>query len=174
MANKHSAEDEFTKIVDIYKHYSNLQFAELSVSIAITGAGLAFIFGDKAPVGSVRTLFMFGMALTAACFWIIWEGNSYQMWHFLSRALQLEQILGYKGFSTLPGIRRVWFRPGTWAFRVFYIGLLVFWIAAGAGRVPEPVFAHDVGSHNPTLERTGAESAQSDQPPVRASRSAPR
>jgi hypothetical protein len=108
MANGHSTEDEFAKTVDIYKHYSNLQFAEISVFIAITGVGIGFIFGANAPICSVRTLFMFGMALIAACFWVIWEGNSYQMWHFLNRAMQLEKNLGYQGFSTLRGIRRGW------------------------------------------------------------------
>jgi hypothetical protein len=117
---------------------------------------------------------MFGMAATAACFWIIWESNSFQMWHIMNRAKEPEENLGYKGYSMLPGIGKRWFKPGTWTFRFLYIGLMVFWLAAALGRIPEPIFTYNIGASNPALERTGEQPTCPNQPASGASRSTPR
>lgn len=133
LTDNSSAEEEFARTIDLVKHYANLQFAELTVTIAITVGGIGFVFGGSAPHGLARILVVFGMAAVAACFWIIWESNSFQMWHFLKRAKELEPDLGYRCYSTMPGIDKPWIRPGTWAFRLLFIGLLAFWIAACFG-----------------------------------------
>ena len=126
-------EDEFGKTIDLIKHYANLQFAELSVLMAIAGAGVGFIFGSAEPQDPVRSWLIFAMAGTATCFWVIWESNSRQMWHFIARAKDLERALGYGGYSRLVEAKRSWFKPGTWAFRTLYIGLVIFWLAAAFG-----------------------------------------
>jgi len=159
MTERTSLEDEFGKTIDLIKHHANLQFAELTVLIAIAGAGIGFIFSATGPHGPVRLLFMFGMAATAACFWVIWESNSFQMWHFMKRAKQLEKDLGYEGYSRLRGMERRWCKPGTWAFRFLYIGLTLFWLVAALGKIPEPIFTDKFGASNPTVERGGRQQA---------------
>ena len=159
MADRANTKDEFGKTIDLIKHHANLQFAELTVLIAIAGAGIGYIFGATGPHGTVRLLFMFGMAAAVVCFWIIWESNSLQMWHFMKRAKELEKDLGYGGYTTLPGMDKRWCKPGTWAFRFLYIGFTVFWLAAALGKIPEPVFTDKLGASNPTVERDACKSS---------------
>jgi hypothetical protein len=135
MTEQRGAADELGKTIDLIKHYASLQFAELTVLIAVAGAGIGFIFGATGPHGPLRLLLMFGMAATAASLWVIWESNSVQMWHFLYRAAKLEKALGYEGYSGLRGINRRWWKPGTWAFRFLYIGLTAIWLVAACARL---------------------------------------
>lgn len=106
MPDNSNAKDEYARMIELLKHYATLQFAELSVFIAIMSAGIVFLFGSNAPSEPIPLFVMLGMAIIALCLWIIQESNSYQMSHFLRRAAQLELDLGYHGYSKLPGMPR--------------------------------------------------------------------
>jgi hypothetical protein len=165
-----SARDEYTRMVELLKHYATLQFAELSVFIGVMGAAILFLFGVNTPRGAARVFLLFGMSLAAMCLWVIHESNSKQMWHFLKRAAQLETQLGYQGYSKLPGmlVYRLgyWIGPGSLAFRFLYLVVILFWLSAGFGRFPEPAFAPDPKASNQVRERTDVEAAPLSQAPV--------
>ena len=125
-----NARDEYTRMVELVRHYVTLQFAELSVFIAIMSAAVAFLFGPNAPKEPMLSVIKAGVALIALCLWIVQESNSYQMSRFLRRAVELEAVLGYKGFSTFPGMPEYRLAPGKWAFRALYFFMFCFWVAA--------------------------------------------
>ena len=158
MADDSAAKDEYARMIELVKHYATIQFAELSVFIVIMSAAGVSLFSPNTPRGAARVVLMFGAALTALCLWVIHESNSYQMWLFLKRAAQLEEQLGYQGYSKLR-IRAYWLGPGTLAFRSLYVLLILFWLAGGFGRLPEPGPWPDPRTSNQALQPTPSKGA---------------
>ncbi len=168
MTNKQEApKDEYARIVELLRHYAALQFAELSVFMAVMGAAVSFFFGANPHPGPTRVPLLSGMAFVVVCLWVIHESNSRQMWHFLRRGASLEGQLGYEGYSTLDGSRHnsigYWLGPGSLAFRLIYLLSFVLWVTAATGGFLEPGRGSGKAS-NPVLERTGAESSAPRQP----------
>ena len=121
---------EYERSIDILKQYTTLQFAQLSVFIAINGAAFAFLFGGTPPILSpyggagVKAL----TAIIATLFWVLQESHMYVVAHFFRRSANLEKELGYRGFLALPGMPEYKYSPGRLALRVFYALVTLSWL----------------------------------------------
>ena len=122
---------EYERSIDILKQYMTLQFAQLSVFIAINGAAFAFLFGGTPPnislCGGAGAKAL--VAVIAALFWVLQESHMYVVSHFFRRSASLEAELGYRGFLDLPGMPKYKYSPGKVAMRIFYALITASWWA---------------------------------------------
>ena len=118
---------EYDKSIELYKHYSTVQFARLSVFVAVMSAGIVYLLGDKSPSEPALSIGNIAMIIVTGLFWIMQESDMYIVGHFLRRSAQLEITLGYCGFSKMPGMPKYKYAPSKWALRAFYFVLLCFW-----------------------------------------------
>ena len=103
-----SAEKEYDILNENMRHYGRIHFAELTVLIAITAGLITLLYKSAPPISKdLIPLIRVGGLLVAVLFWIMEESALYIWGHFAARAAFLEEQLGYKLFSTLPGERNV-------------------------------------------------------------------
>lgn len=124
-------ENEYKVANENLRYCGNLKLAEVSIFAAVTGGLLAALFRidpTKQAVARV-TLEVFGL-LTSICFFLILESTQYAWFHFAKRAASLEQVLGYKLWSSFRGAPEFRVRPSHWSLRVFYISVILFWLVA--------------------------------------------
>jgi len=120
--------DEYEIATTVLQYMGNLKLAETTAFIAVTG-GLLTVFFTVTKSGAQVAIAVFGV-LESLCFFLILESTQYAWFHFARRAAALEGALGYALWSKLPGAPAFSLRPASWALRLFYVLVVVFWIAA--------------------------------------------
>jgi hypothetical protein len=120
---------EYDKSLDLIKHYATIQFAQLSVYIAMNGAALSVLFGSQPyPLTDLHSFLATAfLAITCLLFFVMQESHMYLVSHFLRRAASIEIQLKYKGLSQFPGMPEYKFSPAKWSLRLFYLAVLLGW-----------------------------------------------
>jgi len=98
------AKDEYLDASANARQFNTLRFAELTIFVSVTGALVAVTFsGVASSPDRFVTVALKGLGLAvAALFWIL-EGRTMLYWrHFVNRAAELEEELGYRQYSTRP------------------------------------------------------------------------
>jgi hypothetical protein len=116
--------DEYKSASENIRWYSNMRFAQMTVFMAVTaailskvfslGTGLPAFVGPALKIGGILSALIFGyMEIRADDYWS----------HYMKRAVELEDGLGFKQYSTRP-IRKL---RTTLTVRIFYLAIIVFW-----------------------------------------------
>jgi hypothetical protein len=121
-------QDEYAHADENVRHYQTTRFSLLTVFIAIS-AGLLTVLSTTAGTAAANWTFMLKVAgvSTTVLFWILQERTMLYWYHFVRRASELEQSLGYQLYRTRP---RAGITSGNNAIRLFFLLLAVFWVAA--------------------------------------------
>jgi len=132
---------EYQIAAENIRHFQNLRFASMTVSMAIMGGLFAGLFQWTEVLTSfTRSALESAGLVVALVFWIQDERIVVYWKHFIHRAIALEKGLSYEQYSTQPTRRR--FTAGN-AFRVLYLVLTLFWLVVLVGNarlltVPAP------------------------------------
>jgi hypothetical protein len=130
-------EKEYQEAASAMRHYGTIQFAALTVFIAITGGLIALLYSKSTDIPiPIRFAIMFGGLLISIFFFLIELSNSYHWSHVARRAGELEtEVLNYKLYSSLPGSSMFkMFRPFlSGGLFILYITVAVFWLLLLAG-----------------------------------------
>jgi len=125
-ANNEHLRAEYVDVSDNLRHYGNMRFAQMTLFVAITaGLGSAVINDLKASCQWLRAIVGVGGAIATVIFWVLEERAADYWHHYIRRALQLEETLGYAQYKGRPAQSYV---TATNAVRVFYAVVLLFWI----------------------------------------------
>jgi hypothetical protein len=117
---KCALEEEYKDLSANMRHYSNMQFAELTVLVAITAGLMTLLTKPNSAELSKLIHFIHICGITiAVIFWLMEESAIYMWAHFATRAAQIEE-LGYRQYLNLPGAPNfkcyLNLRPGSWEF----------------------------------------------------------
>ncbi|HEY8595796.1 MAG TPA: hypothetical protein VIL84_11190 [Devosiaceae bacterium] len=122
--------DEYLDASNNARHFQTIRFAQPTVLISLFVALVTILHVSKIELGSLtRTLIeLFGLVATLS-FWVLQERTMLFWNHFVQRAGELEEQLGFRQYSTRP-------RPAlgllssTNAMRGIFIVLAAFWIVS--------------------------------------------
>lgn len=110
------------------RQFQTLRFAQLTVFLAVIGVLFNLLFGGSATSDlTVRTLIKAAGLLVTLVFWVQQERTQSFWTHFVQRAAELEEELGYKQYSTRPAAGLI---SSFKAMQLFFIILTLFWIAS--------------------------------------------
>ncbi len=123
-----TAKDEYMDASNNLRQFQSLRFAQLTVFLAIIGVILNLLFGGSATTVPARVFLLksAGLILTLL-FWVQQERTMLWWTHFVRRAAELEEELGFKQYSTRPPSGML---SSFSAMRMFFILLTLFWIAS--------------------------------------------
>jgi hypothetical protein len=132
---KHNPEEEYKEVSANLRHYHNMQFAEMTVLVAITAGLITLLCKSDPPISlNLQHLICIGGIVVAILFWMMEESAIYMWTHFAKRAAQIEDKIGYKQYRNLPGAPNFRYlftlRPGSLGVRLMCIAFLAFWIFA--------------------------------------------
>ena len=123
-----SPKDEYLDASNNQRQFQSIRFAQLTVFLAITGVLLNLIFGASASPSPTRAILMkAGGLIITLLFWVQQERTMTYWTHFVRRAAELEEELGFKQYSTRPPSGLF---SSFKAMRLFFILLTLFWIAS--------------------------------------------
>lgn len=123
---------EYEQINENLRHYGNMRFAILIVSLAITTGLIAVVFGERQTSLSqmANTLLHAAGLGSAIVFWVMQE-RAADYWHgFWNRAVTVENALGLDQHTERPIPRVSVLVTATNASRSLYFGMIVFWVAS--------------------------------------------
>jgi hypothetical protein len=121
--------DEYLDASSNARQFNVLRFAELTIFITSTGALLAGTFSRAAGPRSPRSglaLKVAGLVVTGV-FWVLQQRTILYWRHFVRRAAELEEILGFRQYSTRPPEGRM---PGSRAVNLLFLLSAAFWVVA--------------------------------------------
>ncbi len=96
------AMEEYKDVSANLRHYSNMQFAQMTICMAVIATVLFKIIGDKALQGGLRiAVLVAGIVLTGA-FLIMSRRVSVYWDKFVKRACELEEVLGFSQYKRKP------------------------------------------------------------------------
>lgn len=120
---------EYSEVCTYLRFYTNLQFAYLTVFLALLASLAAFAFGLTATIPTpkgIQVLSKIGAIIAVFVFWSLEERTIAYWYHTRQRAITLEKQLGYQLHSTWPKLL-VPFLSTTSAMRVLYLTVGIFW-----------------------------------------------
>jgi hypothetical protein len=119
--------DEYKDVSDNIRLFQNIRFAQLTVFIAVSATLIGVVFSSPSAISPpLMLLLKLGGLLVTVLFWVLMERTMLYWRHFVSRAAELEELLGYKQYSTAPQAGLI---TGTNAIRGFFIVVCLLWIA---------------------------------------------
>jgi hypothetical protein len=119
--------EEYKEIGLNLRHYSNMQFVNLTLSLATQAALLTTLFRSPPLSVTCRVILEFAAILFTVLFYIN-EHRLRSYWRsFLTRAITLEKELNLAQYRNAPN--RALISSGN-AIRGLYVTLSLFWIAA--------------------------------------------
>lgn len=120
--------DEYLDVSANQRHFMTLRFAQLTVFLALTGFLLNVSLGDGGGMSTgARVLLKIGGLLATLLFYVHQERTMVYWNHFVRRAAEMEEELGFRQYSTRP---RAGIVSSFNAMRLFFVVLALFWIAA--------------------------------------------
>lgn len=121
--------EEYKDLSNNMRHYSNVQFAQLTVLITVTAGliALLFIHNPYLTPFAKDTIRYSGILITIF-FWMIIFSSTYLWGKFICHAAELENILSFKQYSQLIDAPKFRIRPGSCGLHLICFFLLVFWI----------------------------------------------
>jgi hypothetical protein len=137
--------EEYSDVSENMRHYGNLRFAQLTLFMTATAAAIAALTTLNPPLVGWRQVAVALVGLVVSLVFSIIEERSTDMWHhYRRRAEKLEQVLGFKQYSTRKGAR---FISATNAVRLLHWGSAAAWAVVAALLLLVPrVFAASGGS----------------------------
>jgi hypothetical protein len=123
-----SPKDEYLDASNNQRQFQSMRFAQLTVFLAIIGVILNLLFSGGEALTPIRTLLLkaAGLIMTLL-FWVQQERTMLWWNHFVRRAAELEEELGFKQYSNRPPAGAL---SSFKAMRLFFIILTLFWIAS--------------------------------------------
>jgi hypothetical protein len=116
---------EYQELGQNLRHYSNMQYVNLTIAFAVQAALLSVVFRDPPASSIARVVVSLGGVLTAALFYIH-EHRIRSYWYaYFARACVLEVELGFGQYHVAP--RRKILSSGA-AMRTLYIVIMAFWM----------------------------------------------
>ena len=128
MVSAGDPKEEYKDLSENMRHYANMRFAQLTIFVALTGGLIAVLFNkDSLPSLPTKNVLKVVGIFIAVMFWIMEERAADYWHHFRKRAVELEDLLGYRQYKGRPTRRLL---TATNASRAIYGGVIVFWIIA--------------------------------------------
>ena len=132
MCNKENGViEEYKEVSSNMRTYINMRFAQLTLFIAITGVLIKVLF-----VNDVSTSYPFQVTLKIAglivgiVFFIMEESATDFFHHYRKRAIELDDLLGFKQYVTRPERKLL---TATNGVRILFIVNIAFWITTLVG-----------------------------------------
>ena len=120
--------DEYLDASNNARQYQTIRFAQLTVYLALIGFLLNFLFsGSSSITFLVRIFLQLGGLISTLLFWIHQERTMTYWNHFVRRAAQLEEELGFKQYSTRPPAGLL---SSFKAMRLFFLIFTLFWASS--------------------------------------------
>jgi hypothetical protein len=120
--------DEYLDASSNQRQFQSIRFGQLTVYLALAGVLLNLLVGGAASMSSlVRPLLETAGLLITVLFWIHQERTMAYWNHFVQRAAELEETLGFKQYSTRPPSGII---SSFKAMRVFFLILTLFWASS--------------------------------------------
>jgi len=95
--------DEYKDLSENMRDYGNKRFALMTLFVALTAGLLSAIFTQDPPLSSqVKSALKVVGFVTSIVFWIMEERAADYWHHFRRRAVELEEVLGYKQYQERP------------------------------------------------------------------------
>jgi hypothetical protein len=129
---------EYIEAGEYLRHYANLQFAVLTVYLAINAGLIVFIFGTEVSLPSealvlrfpsitLREIAKMGGLLASYIFWSIEDRSLSFNAHMHRRAVELENKLEFNLYRKGPRPRKP-FLGASLAMRILYLLITAFWV----------------------------------------------
>lgn len=119
---------EYEDLSSNLRHYGNLQFAQLTVFIAITAGLLSVIFRSDDPIScSAEIVLKLAGLLLSALFLVMSERVTAHWLAYWKRAKELEKLLGFKQYTDRPVAK---YFSNTNAVRGVYLLTAILWISS--------------------------------------------
>ncbi len=120
--------DEYLDASANQRQFQSLRFAMLTVYLAISGFLLNLLAGHSATLPMPAALMLrAGGLIVTLLFWIHQERTQAYWNHFVRRAAELEEQLGFSQYRTRPPAGIV---SSFRAMRAFFIVVVVFWVSS--------------------------------------------
>lgn len=127
--SEESLRHEYTETVQNVGHYSNLRFVIFSILFAVM-AGVGIVaFGKGQFDQHAAIVARIAGFLVIFMFWQLEESSFFFYDHCRKNATELERLLGYSQYSTIP-VSRSYLPRAYIVKRVFYFLLTLLWLYA--------------------------------------------
>ena len=119
--------DEYLDASNNMRQFGNIRFAQLTLFFGLTAGIMAILFQNTSVLPFARTALKVGGLAITLLFWVM-DQRAMDYWnHFRKRAIELEDVLGFKQYRASPAIKRL---NTTNAVRARFLLLAAFWIIA--------------------------------------------
>jgi hypothetical protein len=123
-----SPKDEYLDASSNARQFQTIRFAQLTVYLALMGFILNVLFAESSSVtGPVSSLLRAGGLISTLLFWVHQERTMAFWDHFVDRAAELEEELGFKQYRTRPPAGII---SSFKAMRLFFLILTLFWASS--------------------------------------------
>jgi len=120
--------DEYLDASSNARQFQTIRFAQLTVYLALMGFILNLLFGESSSVTRlVSSLLQSGGLITTLLFWVHQERTMTYWNHFVQRAAELEEELGFQQYRTRPPTGII---SSFKAMRLFFLILTLFWASS--------------------------------------------
>jgi hypothetical protein len=120
-------QSEYKDVSDNIRLFQTIRFAQLTVFIAVSGALIGAAFSSAVTTSfALKIVFRLGGFFVTLLFWVLQERTMLYWRHFVRRATELEEMLGYRQYSTRP---RAGLLSSTNAIRGIFVLLGLLWVA---------------------------------------------
>ncbi|SYZ71981.1 membrane hypothetical protein [Candidatus Zixiibacteriota bacterium] len=117
---------EYKDASDNIRHFQTVRFAQLTIFIAINVGLITALYGKPTPPPLVTCIILKSAGIVVSVlYWILQERTMLYWYHFMHRAVQLEEELGFKQYSTRPPAGWI---TGSNAVRLIYFAIILFWL----------------------------------------------
>jgi hypothetical protein len=125
--SKGDPKDEYLDASNNQRQFQTLRFAQLTVFLAISGFLVNVLLSESIALPAYGDeVLKTGGLFVAIVFWIQQERTMLYWNHFVSRAAELEEELGFNQYRSRP---RAGILSSFKAMRLFFIVVVAFWIA---------------------------------------------
>jgi hypothetical protein len=120
--------DEYLDASSNARQFQTIRFAQLTVYLALMGFILNLLFSESSTVTNlVSKLLQAGGLISTLLFWVHQERTMAYWNHFVNRAAELEEDLGFKQYRTRPPSGII---SSFKAMRLFFLILTLFWMSS--------------------------------------------
>ena len=124
--NSEFCKDEYLDVTENMRHWHTIRFGQMTVLIALMAGILSSMYQDSFVFPEfVQLALKVGGLIFTVIFWSLDYREVLFFRHFRTRAIELEQVLGFRQFSQSPSPRVINTERLTSAM---YFFVLVFWV----------------------------------------------
>ena len=117
---------EYKDASDNIRHFQTVRFAQLTIFIAINVGIITALYGKPVPPPPSTSVILKSAGIVVTLlYWILQERTMLYWYHFLRRAVELEEELGFRQYSSRP---RAGLITGSNAVRAIFLAIVLFWI----------------------------------------------